>query len=363
MNITVVYALAHALLDFACAFAYFANAAPNFSDWAILALIYNLCAFGLQAPLGLLADKLNYNAALAILGCLVAAVGCGFVLHPLALVILAGLGSALFYVGSGTEILNYSQNKCLPVGIFLASGSVGWYFGTSIGCTQPTEAAVWPILAIITATALIAVFQYKKDPSFKSDNLPCQSWALSKTAYIASLLLILVTVLRSYMGCGLALSWVKSSPWLVMLALFIGQSIGGFLSDRFGLMKTASLSLLLASVFFVWSENTIVGFLAVLSLAISTPIVFWTLAKIVPDKRGLSFGLLGGAMFLGFLPLDFNIAPLAQAPSGYIVGSLLILASLYVALRLAYDIVKPIDQSSPKDIKSAMMSDHTIIVG
>lgn len=363
MSTTIVYALAHALLDFACAFAYFANAAPNFSDWAVLALIYNLCAFGLQAPLGLLADKLNYNAALAILGCLVAAVGCGFVLHPLALVILAGLGSALFYVGSGTEILNYSQNKCLPVGIFLASGSVGWYFGTGIGCTQPTEAAVWPILAILTATALIAVFQYKKDPSFKSDNLPCNSWNLSKAAYVASLLLILVTVLRSYIGCGLSLPWVKSSPWLVMLALFAGQSVGGFLSDRFGLMKTASLSLLIASILFVWSENTIAGLLAVLSLAISTPIAFWTLAKIMTDKRGLSFGLLGGAMFLGFLPLDFNITPLAQTPNGYIVGSLLMLASLYIALRLAYDIVKPIDQSSPKDIKSAMMSDHTIIVG
>ena len=363
MSTTVVYALAHALLDFACAFAYFANAAPNFSDWAILALIYNLCAFGLQAPLGLLADRLNYNAALAILGCLVAAVGCGFTLHPLALVILAGLGSALFYVGSGTEILNYSQNKCLPVGIFLASGSVCWYFGTSLGCTQPTETAVWPILAILTATALVAVCQYKKDPSFKSDNLPCQAWDFSKIACIASLLLILATILRSYIGCGLALPWVKTSPWLVMLALFVGQSIGGFCSDRFGLMKTASLSLLVASVLFVWSENTIVGLLAILSLAISTPIVFWTLAKIMPDKRGLSFGLLGGSMFLGFLPLDFNVTILAQTPYGYVVGSLLMLASLYVALRLAYDIVKPIDQSSPKDIRSDMMSDHTIIVG
>ncbi len=363
MNATVVYALAHALLDFACAFAYFANAAPNFSDWAVLALIYNLCAFGLQAPLGILADKLNYNAALAILGCLVAAVGCGFVLHPLALVILAGLGSALFYVGSGTEILNYSQNKCLPVSIFLASGAVGWHFGTTVGCTQPTEAAVWPILAILTAAAVIAVFQYKKDPSFKSENLSTQSWDLSKIACAASLLLILVTVLRSYINCGLALAWAKDYPWVVMLAIFIGQIAGGFFSDHFGLMKTASFSLLISAILFTWSENLAVGLLAVLGLAMSAPIAFWTLAKIMPNKRGLSFGLLGGAMFLGFLPLDFNIVPLAQTPYGYIVGSLLMLAGLYIALRLAYDIVKPIDQSSPKDIRSAMMSDHTIIVG
>lgn len=362
MNVTAVYALAHALLDFACAFAYFANAAPNFSDWTMLALIYNLCAFGLQAPLGLLADRLNYNAALAILGCLVAAVGCGFVLHPLALAVLAGLGSALFYVGSGTEILNCSQSKCAPIGIFIASGAVGWYFGTSAGCNQPTEVAVWPILAILIAATLIAIFQYKEDPSFKSKNISDQSWNFSQIAWAASLLLILTTVLRSYISCDLNLSWVKNCSWLVMLAMFFGQAAGGFLSDRFGLMKTTSFSLLTAAILFFWAESPLVGALAVFSLAVSAPIAFWTLAKIMPNKRGLSFGLLGGAMFLGFLPLDFNVTPLAQNPHGYILGSFLILLGLYIALRLAYDIVKPVDQSSPKDIRSAMMSDHTIIV-
>lgn len=363
MNVTLVYALAHALLDFACAFAYFANAAPNFSDWAILALVYNLCAFGLQAPLGLLADKLNYNAALALLGCLIAAVGCGFVLHPLALVILAGLGSALFYVGSGTEILNCSQSRCLPLGIFLAAGGVGWYFGTTIGSTQPTEVAVWPILAILTAATTIAVFQYKKDPSFQSENQTLQLGNLSKTVGLAALLLLLVTMLRSYINCALTLAWVKDYPWLVMLAIFVGQATGGLLTDRFGLMKTASFSLLFSAILFVWSENTLAGVVAVLSLAISTPIAFWTLAKLMPDKRGFSFGLLGGAMFLGFLPLDFQMVPLAPTPQGYVIGSLLILTLLYIALRLAYDIVKPIDQSSPKDIRSAIMGDQTIIVG
>ena len=363
MNTAIVYALAHALLDFACAFAYFANAAPNFSDWAVLALIYNLCAFGLQAPLGILADRLNYNAALAILGCLIAAVGCGFVLHPLALVILAGLGSALFYVGSGTELLNHSQDKSLPLGIFLSSGAIGWYFGTQAGCNQPTEAAVWPILAILTAVALIAIFQYKKDPSFKSDNITGQSWTFSRMVCIVAFLLVTTTVVRSYTNCGLTSAWIKDYPWLLMLSIFLGQAVGGFLSDRLGLMKTASFSLLTATVLFVWLDNVVAGSLAVFSLSISTPIVFWTFAKLAPDKRGLSFGLLGGAMFLGFVPLDFGFTPLALNSYGYALGTFLMLICLYSALRLAYDVVKPIDQSSPKDIRSAMMSDHTIIVG
>ncbi|MGM9998399.1 MAG: hypothetical protein ACI38Q_03235 [Candidatus Bruticola sp.] len=362
MSLVIVYALAHALLDFACAFAYFANAAPNFANWEMLALIYNFCAFGLQAPLGILADKLNHNAVLAVFGCLMAAVGCGFAMHPLALVILAGLGSALFYAGSGAEVLNYSQSKSLPLSIFLAMGGLGWYLGTAAGCGQPTESTVWPIIAVLTALTLIAVFQYRKNPSFQSDNTVFKPWSFEKLTVLTVLLLVCSMTVRSYLICGLDSPWPKDYIWALMLAVALGQLMGSFLSDRFGFMKTASFSLIVSICLFFWSDQTLIGCLAVFTLSMSCPLTFWALAKVLPDKRGFSFGLLGGAMFLGFLPLDYRLYPIATSNCGFALGTFLILISLYAGLRLAYDIVKPIDQSSPKDIRSAMMSDHTIIL-
>ncbi|MGM9992244.1 MAG: hypothetical protein ACI376_05270 [Candidatus Bruticola sp.] len=362
MSLVIIYALAHALLDFACSFAYFANASPNFANWEMLALIYNFCAFGLQAPLGLLADKLNHNAVLAIFGCLMAAVGCGFATHPLALVILSGLGSALFYAGCGAEMLNHSQSKSVPLSVFLASGGVGWYFGTAAGCGQPTESTVWPIIAVLTSLTLIAVFQYSKDPSFKSDNTVLKPCSFGKLTTLAIALLIGSMIVRSYLVCGLDSFGPKDYTWAIMLTIALGQIAGSFISDKFGLMKTASLSLLVSAGLFICSSYTLTGYLAIFALSMSCPLTFWTLAKIMPDKRGFSFGLLGGAMFLGFLPLDWHFYPIAISNNGFALCVFLILISLYTGLRIAYDIVKPIDQSSPKDIRSAMMSDHTIIL-
>jgi hypothetical protein len=59
-----IYSCAHFIVDFACAYLMFSriSASPR---WYLCVLIYNFCAFAMQAPIGVIADRLNKNSLLA----------------------------------------------------------------------------------------------------------------------------------------------------------------------------------------------------------------------------------------------------------------------------------------------------------
>lgn len=59
-----VYIFAHFVVDFACAFMIF-RIAYDSGQWLTCLLIYNFCAFALQMPIGLIADRWNRNALLS----------------------------------------------------------------------------------------------------------------------------------------------------------------------------------------------------------------------------------------------------------------------------------------------------------
>ena len=360
INITI-YSIAHCLVDFACAFAYYACAAPNFEDWVLLALIYNFCAFGLQLPLGYWADRINYNAVFAIAGCLMAAVGCAFASHALVLAVLAGLGGALFYVGSGLEVLHDGGDRVKGMGLYLALGALGVYLGTYAGTAQPHDSTAWAMLALLTAAATIAVGQYNRSPNFRSHNPAVGEWKPSVLAIWALGLFLASVLVRSYLNLLFDFTWGNEYAFLVVLAVALGKVAGGYGADKFGLMKVATFSLLGAMVFMGWPESIWCGCLGVFLLAISAPIAVWAVAKLMPDRHGLSFGMMGAAMFFGFLPLDFYLTPLPASPAGYIISCAIILLCLYAALRLAYDIIRPIDQTPPGEIRKKMLNDQTII--
>ena len=72
-----VYSASHFLGDFGCALLLFRTVSAS-GDPTVLFILYNYCAFALQMPVGLLADKLNRNALMAAAGCALVALGCAF---------------------------------------------------------------------------------------------------------------------------------------------------------------------------------------------------------------------------------------------------------------------------------------------
>ena len=67
-----LYSAAHFWVDLSCAFLVFRTMSES-SDLAFCLLFYNFCAFALQMPLGLLADRFDRNGVVAAVGCVVVA--------------------------------------------------------------------------------------------------------------------------------------------------------------------------------------------------------------------------------------------------------------------------------------------------
>ena len=81
-----------------------------------------------------------------------------------------------------------------------------------------------------------------------------------------------------------------------------GKALGGFVSDRFGKEKTAAVSMVLAAVLYLFSNNIVCGLAAILIFNMSMPITLRAAADIFKGGRGFSFGLLTFALFLGYVP-------------------------------------------------------------
>ena len=136
-----VYSLAHFWMDLSCAFLLFRTLSDS-PRWGLCLLLYNFCAFALQMPLGLLADRLGRSQQVAAAGCVLTALACISPL-PLPAAVIAGTGNALFHLGGGIAVLHCSTDRAAPLGVFISPGALGLYIGTVWG----RNAAPWLGLA------------------------------------------------------------------------------------------------------------------------------------------------------------------------------------------------------------------------
>lgn len=319
---TVIYAVMHFAVDFICAcsmFAFFREGTDGYFNL----LIYNFCAFALQMPLGTLLDLLKHErmpklwsvigAALTVIGAMV---------HPA----LLGLGNALFHVGGGMDVIAEDFQKKRSgrnLGIFVAPGAVGLYFGTVIGKAGKTIPALIAGAVVLAVLSAILLVRNEKHPYNLPEN---RSGSL-----LMGLCCFAVVVLRSFVG--LSVTFSRKSGTLAILAVAavaLGKAAGGFCSARFGVNRTIQVSLLLAAAAFLLGEHPVFGLAALLLFNMSMPVTLYLLARQLPRLIGFSFGLLTFGLFLGFLPVYGQITlPLSGGMLGAVgsILSLLILAA------------------------------------
>lgn len=288
---------------------------PN-NDWLSAMLIYNFCAFALQMPLGLLADKLNRNA-------LVAAAGCIFVASsavipavtsvtplPLAAAAVMGIGNALFHVGGGIDTLNMSEKKCSPLGLFVSPGALGLCLGTMSAGKLPLYIAC---LILFIAAAVILLVSKHDFGTMTSENKDLSLPKFSPILVISMLCLFAVVCLRSFAGMSFSFEWKSALPALVTVSFVaLGKALGGFTADAVGSKIASILSLSLCAVLFLFSDIAACGLAALLLFNMTMPITLWETAKLFPNAKGFSFGLLTFALFVGFLPVCFGAPALSS---------------------------------------------------
>ena len=323
MKKLTVLSVAHFCVDMACAALFFGWLGKS-TDWWLAMVLYNACAFALQLPLGLLADRLNRNLSFAAAGCLLIAASFFLKGFPLPTAIVCGLGNGMFHVGGGLEVLNDSDTAA-PLGVFVSPGAEGLYLGT-VGAPLLLRCGwTMPLLLILTGAGLLI-----GKTTLVSSNVPL-SLSLPKGDVFPLLCLFLVVTLRSLLS-GAFSTGINDLPGLIpVLCLAFGKAAGGFLGDRLGMRRAAILSLGAAAALLLLPR----GYLTLLALFLfnmTMPLTLFEAARLLPGAKGAAFGLLTCALFFGMLPRFAGFAP--TLPAFFWAGLVLLsLGLLWAGLR------------------------------
>jgi len=303
-----IYSVSHFIVDFACAFLMFRYIAGTPDAW-LCVLLYNFFAFAVQMPMGLIADKINRNCLFAAIGLILVAAAYGFPGAYIAAAAFLGLGNGMFHIGGGLDVLNISDEKSSYLGVFVSPGAIGVYLGTMLGNGEGPYDAIL-VTALAAAAAIILIMQ-KAQGSFRSQNAELSLKGTGTGGVlIAAACLFLVVCLRSYVGLSLAFPWKGVGVWgaILICAVVLGKTLGGFASDRFGAERTAVFSLGIAALLFLFSGTPLFGIAAVLLFNMTMPITLRAMANLFRGAKGFSFGLLTFGLFLGFLPVFSGVS-------------------------------------------------------
>lgn len=303
-----LYSAGHFLVDLTCAYLMISLvAAAGEARWLCL-LLYNFCAFALQMPAGLIADKWNHNTATAAAGIALTLSAFAFFPLPLLCAVILGIGNCLYHVGGGVDVLHFSETRQWMLGVYVSPGAIGLFLGGLLAQKELFSLPVGFVL-ILTASLLTALGLHMLHPLQKpSDNVPPSIEAVGRAPILAVIALLLVVVLRSYVGITLSFPW-KTGVWslLAVLGVAFGKAAGGFLADRMGALRASVVTLSLCALLFLFSDLPLCGLAAVFLFNMTMPLTLFAMARLFPGARGFAFGTLTFALFLGYLPTHLGL--------------------------------------------------------
>lgn len=314
------YTAVHFIVDLACALLLLGRICPAW-DPALAVFLYNLFAFAVQMPVGLLADRWGQGHIFASGGCLLVVLG--WLLPPgLAAAVAAGLGNAAFHVGGGLDTLNREGHRAGPLGLFVSTGAFGIYLGGRFASLVPPL----PICLMLAAAAIVLVLLGRG-----AENAPFRLPRGTVKLWGPAVCLMAVVVLRSLLGLAAVLPWKADFGLAAVCAVAGGKALGGYLGDKFGMLPTALVSLSVSALCFLGSSHPVPGLAALLSFNMTMPLTLWAMARLLPGLKGFSFGLLTFGLFLGFLPVYFECGGLGPIPLA--LGTALSLPPLVLGLK------------------------------
>ena len=317
-----IYALAHFIVDFSCAYLIF-NRVHGAEKWLLCLVIYNFFAFALQMPLGIIADKAGKNAAFAALGCLLIAASPALRFSPLLLCSAAGLGNAFFHIGAGRDVLQGSGKGFSALGIFVSPGAMGLYLGALLG-----KGGVLPLAAVICVLTAVAAAIWFVTPRL-SDKREAPDSEINMAAFLKNglglmlLCLFVVVCLRSYVGATLSFPWKGEGHFALYLviAVVLGKALGGILADRFGAMLTSFVSLFGCALLFLFFQTPLCGISAVFLFNMTMPITLGAVTRRLHGRPGFGFGLLTFGLFYRY-DSDFSVGAELSDAALRVYGSL-----------------------------------------
>ena len=335
-KIVLIYSTIHFIVDLACAILvtnFISQKIGGNISLFIGVLVYNFFAFAMQLPIGILADKVNKNAICSAIGCLLVAIAFGFSNFGIIACILAGIGNALFHVGGGIDVLNISNKKATLSGIFVSTGAMGIFLGgksSSIGFNK-----YYIIVITLVLSAILLLWLYNQIKG-KIRNETVIIPKINSNEIIAIICLIITVCIRGYIGLILAFEW-KSNFIIALISIFavvFGKMLGGIIGDRIGFKKISIISLLISAICFIFAfDNSILGILSILFFNMTMPITLTALSNILLYNKGMAFGLLTLALFVGAIPVFFGFTKVIFTPIALFITTMFSMIVLYIGIK------------------------------
>ena len=305
-----VYGFIHALVDAACAVAVVRASRGSYvadlgTFWTVAG--YDLLAFGLEFPLGLVVDRLGLARFPMIVGAAMAAlVLAPGPIPPWATMIVAGVGNALFHLGAGGLVLRSAGGRAAPAGVFVAPGALGLGLGMWMGRTG--RGSTFPIYVAL-AFAVVALITLDRPASAERGTPSGAGEKPALLPWLIILMLLLVSVaVRSFVGFGACFQCPGSLAVAIglPLAAFLGKLTGGMVADRLGWLRVSTGALLLSLPLIAFSGGSLLLVLPGVLLFQSTmAVTLVAVYALMPRWPATAFGLPCLALVAGSFPTFF----------------------------------------------------------
>jgi hypothetical protein len=299
--------------------------------------VYVLLAFALQPLFGWAVDRSRVPALAAALGAFMAAGAAMLCVRAsMPALWLAGLGNSLYHVGAGAVVLSLARGKSAMPGVFVAPGDMGVILGPFLGRD------VWGGgTFIVAACAVAGLFAASVHLIVETPQRAQERGDGMVRPAVAMVLLWLAIAARSYLGGVVGAPWQDARVvWIGLAAAAMFGKFSGLIADRVGwALLAVPCAVLAAPAAVLGGRSPVVAVVAMVLVQATMPVTLAGLARIVPGRPALAFGVASLAIAAGGMPSYLNWGPVSMAPAMIQLSSA---AAILVALFLL-----PPDRAQP----------------
>lgn len=293
----IINSAAHLCVDAVCACTLLGSLRTR-ADLALLILLYNTLAFSTQCLVGLAADRIKRHPLFVSLSEALIALGHLIPLPAPIKVLFIGIGNSVFHVAAGAMTLESSENRALPLGIFVAPGAIG----VTLGTLYPFLGKYFAFALLFAACACFALKRSFFAPEAGVNENKNSPTATKKGGVMIALLLTAAVAVRAIGGSTAVFPW-KSTPALSLLLtffVFAGKAFGGFFMDKLGARRASLISIPLAAVLTAFlSGFAVPSLIGQFALNLTMPITLYLMYRAMPSSPAFAFGLAASALWPG----------------------------------------------------------------
>lgn len=304
----IAYTFGHFCVDGFCIFLYcfFFNSSAEATLAAYL--IYHSLAFLLQPLFGILCDrfpKWNYTLISGFLA--VIALGlCGFV--PYVAIVFAGIANSLFHLEGGYVSLHREKRHIGAGGLFVGGGALGVSLGRFLAVNGGNGLLPFVCFGLMAAALVFIGILFAPSESYRKR--PASFGIVSDVSPAFILILTFISILiRGYAGslCSVPGEFGGAAKGIIVsLFVLAGKMSGGYIAEKFGIRRTAALSLLLAAIAFCFPASTVMSLIGFFLMNIPMSVTLGALSDVFPENTGFAFGLAPLALFISAMLFNFS---------------------------------------------------------